>query len=154
MREQIQIIVYGTAKPAGSKTAFCLKKGGAYTGRAIVTDACKGTKGWQSEVKDAARKYAGDIWTCPISLSVRFFMRRPNSHYRTGKGIEPRTQLRDDAPAYHTSKPDALKLARAIEDALTGCIWADDALICQEHITKLYGMQERVEILIREVSNE
>jgi Holliday junction resolvase RusA-like endonuclease len=39
---------------------------------------------------------------------------------------------------YPISKPDVLKLARAAEDALTGIIWSDDALIVQEHLYKAY----------------
>jgi Holliday junction resolvase RusA-like endonuclease len=44
-----------------------------------------------------------------------------------------------------------LKLARAVEDALTGVVWRDDAEIVAEGLAKLYGTPERVEISITEV---
>jgi len=45
-----------------------------------------------------------------------------------------------------------LKLARAVEDALTGVIWADDAQIVDEVIRKRYG-RPCLQIWIRPVAS-
>jgi Holliday junction resolvase RusA-like endonuclease len=50
--------------------------------------------------------------------------------------------------------PDVLKLARAVEDALTGALWTDDALVVSEYLLKRYappGGPERVTVTVMEV---
>ena len=134
---QIAFFVEGIPKPAGSKTAFAIKKGGVYTGRTVVMDACKKTKSWQATVKAEAKKHApetpvvGAVW-----VEFTFYMPRPKSHFGTGKNSK---QLKPAAPFLPTGKPDVLKLARAVEDAMTGIIYADDSQIVGEHISKFYG---------------
>lgn len=124
--------VPGIAKTAGSKRAFYNKK----LGRAMIVDACD-NKDW----KTAVGWYARSVWTGPpteqpVSLTVRFVMRRPKDHYGTGKNAGT---LKPGAPEWHTSKPDSTKLLRCLEDALTGIIWKDDAQICQQFVSKTYG---------------
>ena len=150
---QIYFTVFGIPKPAGSKTAFAIKRGGVYTGRTVVMDACKKTKSWQAIVKAEAKKHApatpvdGAIW-----VEFTFYMPRPKSHFGTGKNS---SKLKPNAPVHHTGKPDALKLARAVEDALTGVCYVDDAQIINEEISKSYdnGAGAGVEIRIMEVAS-
>lgn len=125
----------GIAQPAGSKRAFCLKKGGAFTGRAVVTDDNPKSKSWQAEVKHAALNAGVKPQDGPISLTLTFFMPRPKGHFGTGKNA---STLKSDAPDCPTGRPDLLKLARGIEDALTGIAWRDDAQIVEEHLEKFY----------------
>jgi crossover junction endodeoxyribonuclease RusA len=75
-------------------------------------------------------------------------MPRPRSHYRTGKLSH---ELRADAPVLHTGKPDAIKMARAVEDALTGILWNDDAQICAETIEKIYGSKPGCKLTLVEL---
>jgi Holliday junction resolvase RusA-like endonuclease len=49
-------------------------------------------------------------------------------------------------------KPDVLKLARAVEDALTGILYRDDAQIVTEVLRKRYGDPPRVEIRLSPVA--
>jgi hypothetical protein len=49
-------------------------------------------------------------------------------------------------------RPDVLKLARAIEDAITGVIWVDDSQIIDEHLYKRWGDPARVEVTIEPAS--
>ena len=83
----------------------------------------------------------------PIELKVVAVFARPRSHYRTGRfsGI-----LRDAAPHWHTSKPDADNLMKLIKDALNGVIWRDDSLVARESIEKVYGEtpMTRVEVAL------
>lgn len=129
--DAISFFVPGVPAPGGSKRAFVVN------GRAVVTDDCKRNKPWRQAVTlFAADAYHGDPLTGPLVVEVVFTMPRPKSHYRTGKhaGV-----VRDDAPAWHTKKPDATKLLRALEDALTGVLWTDDAVIAEQRVDKVYG---------------
>jgi len=45
-----------------------------------------------------------------------------------------------------------LKLARGVEDALSGILYMDDAQIVSERLTKLYGSPARVEITVTVMS--
>lgn len=137
-------VVHGEAQPAGSKRAFVNPK----NGRAIVTDANSKAKPWKSQVAQvvgsvlAEHPEIGALWDGPIALELIFYRPRPASHYGTGKnaGI-----LKPSAPAYPVGRPDALKLARGVEDALSGVLYRDDARIVDELLRKRWG-EARVEI--------
>jgi Holliday junction resolvase RusA-like endonuclease len=126
----------GKPAPGGSKTFFPVwrRDGSLVTekrnGRIwpiirVVDDAGEGNKAWRAAVAVQARAFMKSAapFTCAIKCEFIFFLRRPQNHYRTGKFAH---MLRDDAPAYHITRPDALKLARSTEDALTGILWRDD----------------------------
>jgi len=136
------LTVYGTPAPAGSKRALPL--GGKLGGRAIVVDANTRAKPWKNQIAQAAgEKMAGrELIRLPMHVNFTFWVRRPKAHYN-GKG-----ELRAKAPQNPSKKPDLLKLARAVEDALSGVVYADDALIVSEFLVKRYGAPERVEIEI------
>lgn len=141
MREPVSFFIPGLAKPAGSKRAFCLKRNGAFTGRAVVTDDCKTSRGWKDHVSNQARKHLAanfsgfEVFNTPVKFEVCFFMPRPKGHYRRSGAL---SKAGEDKP-FPTVKPDALKLTRAVEDALTGIVYKDDALIVTEHIQKRYA---------------
>ena len=75
--------------------------------------------------------------TAPVALGITFYMPRPLSHYKAGNVARG---LKDNAPTYHTAKPDADNLAKAVMDALTnlGGIWHDDAQVAQLTVEKRY----------------
>jgi len=133
----IEFFVPGIPRPGGSKRVFINKK----TGKPIVTDdAGKANKEWKAVVKlagsEAMKKGKHtEVFRDPIILGLIFLMLRPKYHFGK-KGLKP------SAPADHIISPDLLKLARSTEDALTGVIWADDAQIISEHITKRYALKD------------
>lgn len=142
MSEALEFTVFGTPAPAGSKRAFVV------AGRARVTDANAKAKPWKAEIRQAVgRAMEGkDLLQGPLEVSFVFYAKRPQGHYRTGKNAGV---VKDTAPGYPTVKPDALKLARSVEDALTGVVYHDDSQIVIEHLEKRYGVPERVVIRIR-----
>ena len=83
----------------------------------------------------ALEAYSGPPLDCPLAVTFTFYLPRPKGHFRTGKRAG---ELRDTAPAFPTGKPDVLKLARGVEDALTAIIYKDDSLIVSEHLYKRY----------------
>ena len=124
--------VHGEPAPGGSKSAFLHRS----TGRIVVTDAGgKRTKEWRSSVAAAARIAMGprEVLTPPIGITMVFRMQRPKSH------LTPRGALRIGSPVLPISRPDATKLLRSTEDALTGIVWGDDAHIAEQWIYRIYA---------------
>lgn len=125
--------VYGDPKPGGSKRAFVNRK----TGRAVIVDACKKNKQWRDSVATAAvEAYQGEPLTGPIKLAIIFYRARPKSHYGTGRNAGV---CKATAPEFPTTRPDATKLLRSTEDALTGILWRDDSQIVQQRVWKQYS---------------
>lgn len=150
----IRFEVLGVPQPGGSKSAFPLRRSdgspvlrpnGSQAVR--VVDANPKVKDWRVAVVAAAREvHRGEILDGPLSLRVLFRFPRPKGHF-TSKGALTRS-----APPYPAVKPDVLKLTRALEDALTGVAWRDDALIVDEHLAKRYGERAGVDIVIRQIA--
>lgn len=127
----MRFTVYGKPQPAGSKRGFVNKK----TGAVIITDAAKGSRPWKQEVAGVAKAAMGSRipWDLPLELTVDFYLARPKGHFNT-KG-----ELRPKAPKVPAVRPDATKLLRAVEDALTGIVWRDDAQVVLQVVAKHYA---------------
>ena len=137
----IDFFVPGIPKPGGSKKAFKHP----YTNRVMIVDASN-NKDWMNAVKDFCQQaYDGLPIHQPVRLDVTFFMPRPKYHFGTGKNAG---KLKDNAPVYHTVKPDRTKLLRSTEDALTGIAWRDDTQVVTGNIEKRYGDRPGAKIRI------
>jgi len=137
----ISFFVHGLPMPGGSKKGFVTK-----TGRVAIVDAAE-NKTWRGDVKRAALEaYHDDPLGCPLEVTFIFFTLRPKGHYGEGRNAK---RLKPSAPLYPASKPDALKLARSTEDALTGIIWKDDCLTVDLKIAKRYGPRPGCQIIIQ-----
>lgn len=139
----IDFTVYGKPQPAGSKRAFQHR----HTGRIVVTDANTKSRSWKNDVADAAAAAMNgrQLLDGPLSLIVVFTVPRPKGHYGTGRNS---AVIRDSAPRWPAVKPDATKLVRAVEDALTGIVWRDDAQVVHQAVTKRYGEPARAQIFV------
>jgi hypothetical protein len=162
--------VPGIPKPAGSKRGLPVwrgKKGEprTFTGHVAVVDSSgQAGKNWRAVVQLAAREahrhdLPGSGYACarcgmaavpggacapltgPLRLSLAFSLPRPKGH-SGARGLRP------SAPAYPTTKPDATKLLRAVEDACTGILWHDDAQIVLQTVRKLYASAEGPGVLV------
>lgn len=144
----IRFTVIGKPQPAGSKSGAPIRRKNGSIGVAM-RDSNPRAKPWQAIVAHAAREaYSGDLLRGPLDVTMTFFLPRPKGHYGTGKNS---AKLKPSAPYFPTKKPDALKLARGTEDALTGVVYADDSQIVVERLEKAYGEPARVEIEISEM---
>jgi len=130
----VEFIVYGLAAPAGSKTI-----GRTTTGRSFIRDANSKSAPWKRQVAQQAGEAMADrpLFDEPVALDLWFVQPRPKGHYRKDG------QLHDWAPLAPTTRPDLTKLVRAVEDALTGIVWRDDALVVRQTIAKVYGEPAR-----------
>lgn len=131
--EVVSFFVRGKPEPAGSKRAVSIP-GRSFT---QVVDANKRAAPWKQTVaKVAAYEMHGShsIIQVPCACRMDFVVKRPAGHWRKGGGLSAQG-LRHTRPG---SKPDVLKLARGVEDAMAGVVYIDDALICHEVLNKRY----------------
>lgn len=145
MNPPLSFFVVGTPAPGGSKSAIPIwrKDGSLVTtirnGRVwpifnMIDAGGERNDEWKRDCKQQARHFMQGAPPFDVAMKVElvFFMQRPLKHFIANDRSRP---LREDAPAYVTKMPDALKLARSTEDAFTGIIWVDDSQtvrICSE----------------------
>lgn len=134
----VRFFVPGIPAPGGSKRYL----GRSKTGKAIIRDdAGDRNVNWKNQVASYASAAFRSIpkFTSAVMVQFEFVLPRIKSHYYpTGarKG-----HIRSNAPFWHVVKPDALKLSRSTEDALTGIAWVDDSANCELQARKTYGDQ-------------
>lgn len=151
----LDIVVYGSPEPAGSKTADPAMRRGPSGPQPVIgkggrpvfrmRDANPRSYAWKDQVaKEAALARAGHpLLEGPVAIEFVFYRPRNRGDFGTGRNAH---LVKDSAPAFPTVAPDALKLARAVEDALSGVLYVDDAQIVDESIKKRFGEPARVEI--------
>lgn len=136
----LEMWVPGRPQTAGSKRAFKTK-----IGKVVVTESGdrSAKASWRSDLRDAAIRKRRTAWTVdepvdvPIAIEAVFVRPRPSSQMRSGRHAGA---LKDSAaPLRPVSRPDATKLLRAAEDALTGVLWIDDAQIVYQVVHKAWG---------------
>lgn len=137
----ISFTVLGKPQPRGSKRAF-MRPGMRFP---VITDDNPKGKPWMQAIaataKDAMNSEGLDLLDCPICLRVKFKFCRPKGHMGK-KGLRP------SAPVHHTVKPDATKLLRGLEDALTGILWRDDSQVVSQTVSKEYGEFDHTEVTV------
>lgn len=153
----ITFSVFGKPQSAGSKRAFVPtnKSTGQPFRRAdggvvvsVVDDNAK-SKDWKRLVASVAQHYRpARLIEGPVKLTLTFQRERNKGHFNS-KGQLNKAGL---ATPYPIAKPDVLKLARGVEDALTGVIWKDDSQIVVEHLFKVWGDAPCVTIEIEEIT--
>lgn len=137
-----RVVKRGTPQAQGSKRIG--RANG--TGKPIVLEANRGLRPWRDDLAALmCRCRPPQALTEPVSVSIHVYLRRPKSHYGTGRNAGV---LKATAPVYATCKPDGDKVARAVFDAGTGIWWRDDSVIARHAVLKCYddGQGERVEV--------
>lgn len=110
----IAFFVPGKPAPQGSKR---------HVGHGVMVESSKAVKPWRIEVMWAARAACRTPLDGPVAVDLAFVMPRPKS-----------APKRSTPPAI--KRPDVDKLARAILDAVTGVVVADDSQIVRLVATK------------------
>lgn len=138
MSKPLQFTVHGIPAPQGSKAPW----GGESNPR---------TRPWRAAVtaEAAIAMKKRPFLDKPVMLSAVFFFPRPKHHFGSGK---KESVLKESAPTYHATKPDADKLLRAIGDSLSGVVFRDDSHIACVAGVKRYGEPARVEITVTELT--
>jgi hypothetical protein len=69
----------------------------------------------------------------PLAVICTFYKPHNKGHYGTGRNADV---LKPTAPAFPIAPPDATKLWRGFEDALTGVLWHDDSRVVGQFISQ------------------
>lgn len=138
----ISFFAAGTPQTAGSKKCFVMKiKGKPGTSardyRGVITDDNEKGDQWKKIVAAECRRvHTGPPLDGPLQMDVTFILERPQGHFGTGKN---EGQVKSSAPEHHITRPDASKLLRCLEDALTSVAYHDDGQVVAHHTFKEYG---------------
>lgn len=115
----LEFWVFGTPAPQGSKTQQASRTGKRYFRESSATTL----KPWRHQVAQVAlAERTAQRWEPVFEGALRMDL----------VFVMPRTQAmgkRAPRPGDAAKKPDRLKLARAVEDALRGVLFADDSQI-------------------------
>lgn len=111
----IQFFVPGRPAPQGSKR---------HVGRGILIESSKEVGPWRERIALAAHSHAERLSTGPVGIRLDFVMPRP-------KSAPKRT-----TPAATKRNGDIDKLSRAVLDALSSIVFADDAQVVRLEATK------------------
>lgn len=142
----VSFTVYGKPEPQGSVRAFVptykngepMRRAG---GQIVVnlTSDNPALKAWrktatqtitaQMVIDNAARTAS------PVRVEATFYLQRPKHHHGTGRNADT---VKASAPAHPVGRPDVDKLLRALLDALTGTVVADDSQVVQASARKCY----------------
>ena len=89
-----------------------------------------------------------------IHISIKFYMKRPKNHYRTGKFANLIKEIWQTIPM--TKKPDIDNLIKFVMDSLSGHngFFLDDNQIVSIYAEKIYSDKPRTEILIIDEDEE
>ena len=115
----------------------------ARRGKFVITYSSQETEEgrWLWEAK-------GQVDQCfegPAYVICHFYMPRPKGHYGTGKNSG---KLKENAPNWHTKKPDVDNCIKFVLDCLNGLAWKDDCQIIMVSGQKEYCEAPRTEINI------
>lgn len=128
----IEFIVLGKPEPAGSKKAVPMGR------RWGVVDDNRKAGPWKETVGKVAlvEMNGRPPLEGPLRVSLTFLIARPDSHLLSD-GVSLGAIGR--ARPQHVFRPDVLKLARAVEDGMTGVVYVDDGQIIEEHLQKRWA---------------
>jgi crossover junction endodeoxyribonuclease RusA len=132
---EISFFVHGIPKAQPRPRAFARKLG---NGKFIARTYEAGTaEAWKSAVANAVRRRRPRFpLDGPLRVDITFHFPRPKSHLRGNAQV-----LREDAPTWHSGRPDRDNLDKAVLDALTQIgMWQDDSQVCCGEIKKLYAV--------------
>ncbi len=136
----ISFQVHGLPIPQGSTRAWVLH------GKPVITSSAKGLATWRRLVADVAQNYApAEPWEGPVGIELHFGLPKP-------KSAPKRKRVWPD------KRPDLDKLTRAVLDALTYVVFADDSQVVDIRASKDYGapgvVVEIRRVLVEESSPE
>lgn len=146
-----EFVVIGEAKPAGSKTSGVATRmvggkrvpiiGPSGMPKTFTKDS-SGAKGksWRNDVAEAGLRCRpfDEPLDCRLAAEFVFVTPYAPADYSKRDGL-----LRDSIRVAPHVRPDAVKLARAVEDALSTILYTDDARITEERIRKVHVPKDK-----------
>ena len=107
------------------------------TRRAYTPEA---TRNYERFIRDLTKLQWGKSKSIekPIKMDIVFHMKRPAS-------VPPRKRK------YPSVRPDLDNLEKALIDAMQGIVFVDDSQIVTKTSSKVYGIEGRIEVKLREL---
>lgn len=126
----IELVVYGSPAPQGSKKFVGTSK----AGRGLMVESSKKVKPWRMDVKAAAETARAGLQAAldgPLIVSMVFTLPKPTSSPKRRR-------------TWADKKPDVSKLARSTEDAITDAgLWVDDARVVEySRLAKVFSGED------------
>ena len=130
--------VVGQAKTAGSKDPHLHTDADGTVKLWVSDNSGDAGKAWRNTIGYAANAAmrGRERFEGPLYVEFTIVRKRGPGHFGQGRNAG---KLLPSAPRYPATKPDAVKLARALEDALTGIVWGDDSRNCTVHVEKVFA---------------
>jgi len=117
----ISFQVHGLPIAQGSSRAFVVN------GKPIITTTAKGLSIWRRLIADVAQRFAPpEPWDGPVGIELHFGIPKPKSAPKKRR-------------VWPDKRPDLDKLTRAVLDALTYVVFADDSQVVELSASKDYG---------------
>lgn len=142
----IRLDVLGTPAPKGSGRAMLIKGRARFIAGGTSQNA-KAMLTFESAIREQVhahvfggqrpKEYAPVYPIEPVSVGIVFRLKRPQSHYGTGKNAAVLKPGLENFPPI--TKPDLDKLARHVIDVLTGSVWHDDSQVAELSTRKVYA---------------
>ncbi len=121
LTDSISFQVRGLPVPQGSTRAWVVN------GKPIITSSAKGLGAWRRLIADVAQPHAPpEPWKGPVKIELAFGLPKPKSAPKK-KRVWP------------DKRPDLDKLVRAVLDAITHVLVADDSQVVELHASKDYA---------------
>jgi Holliday junction resolvase RusA-like endonuclease len=144
----VAFTVYGKPEPQGSVKAFVptyksgqpVRRDGGQIVVNLTTDN-PALKAWRQGAKVEALggliEYGASIVPSEgaVRVEATFYLQRPKAHCGTGRNANT---VKASAPAHPVGRPDVDKLLRALLDALTDTVVADDSQVVETLARKVY----------------
>lgn len=129
----VTFAVHGKPQGQGSKTI-----GRTKGGKSFVREDNPQTKPWRTAIGAAAGEAMDgrSLIRQAVRVTVQFGMPRPMSHYGSGRNAGV---LKSTAPRWCVGIADLDKLQRALGDALTNVVLADDGQVVEWRTSKPYA---------------
>lgn len=146
------VVVFGSPAPAGALRIGRTKEGRSF----LAHRSSKALSEWQRAIRAEVGPVApAEVYRGAVELRARFFVQRPTGHFGT-RGLRP------SAPVFPTKRAtagkggDFDKLVRAVSDALTGILFADDSQVVDATVSKRYADDGpvRLELVVLAIDEE
>ncbi len=136
---RVSFVVYSRAAPQGSKR---------HLGNGVMVESSKRVKPFRADVRKAAESVVlPPDWpmAAPMRVACRFHFARPKSHFKRD-GVALSKSAPEEAISHGLG--DLEKLARSVNDALSGVLFNDDRQVVEMGLAKAYDSEDLVAIFV------
>ena len=99
------------------------------------------------------RTYGGITLHGPLAIDIKYYIKRPKTHYGTGKNKD---KLKLSAPYWCLRKPDNDNVEKIVWDGLNGVAFIDDSIVVLNRTQKFWtnSRRPRVEVTIYKLTKD